>query len=162
MNSYNMTEWMPIRYAHLRTSALSIQHIMTSPKPANIAIVGAGLIGRRHIQHVRDEPQANLVAIVEPTPAGKEVASSVGVPCYASVDDLLAAHERGEIRIDGAIVGTPTHTHIQLAIQFIKAGVHVLVEKPVALTAKEGEALMEALKAFDGKTKVLVGQHRRL
>jgi predicted dehydrogenase len=84
------------------------------------------------------------------------------VPCYASVDDLLADHERGQVALDGAIVGTPTHTHVQLAIQFIRAGVHVLVEKPVALSAKEGEGLIKALKASDGKTKALVGQHRRL
>ncbi|KAJ9094632.1 hypothetical protein QFC19_007845 [Naganishia cerealis] len=134
---------------------------MASFNAANIVVVGAGLIGRRHIQHVRDEPQTNLVAVVEPTPAGEELALSVGVPCYASVDDLLEAHQRGEVDIDGAIVGTPTHTHVQLAIQFIQAGVHVLVEKPVAPTAKEGEVLMEALKASAGKIKVLVGQHRR-
>jgi predicted dehydrogenase len=135
---------------------------MASFKSANIAIVGAGVIGRRHIQHVREEPQANLVAIVEPTLAGKELASSVGVLCYASVDDLLAARQRNEVEVDAAIVGTPTHTHVQLSIQFMQAIVHVLVEKPVASTAKEGEALMEALKASDGKAKVLVGQHRRL
>jgi predicted dehydrogenase len=135
---------------------------MSSSQTVNIAVVGAGLIGRRHIQHVREEPLTTLAAVVEPSPAGKELAASIGVPCYASVDDLLSSRQRGEIAVDGAIVGTPTHTHVPLAIQLMRARIHVLVEKPVAPSAKEGEALMEALKVSDGKVKVLVGQHRRL
>lgn len=135
---------------------------MASYTTANIAVVGAGLIGRRHVQHVQDEPQTNLVAIVEPTSAGAELASSLGVPWYASVGDLLQDYERGRIALNGAIIGTPTDTHVQLAIQLIRAGVHVLVEKPVTLSAEEGKALIEELEASDGKTKALVGQHRRL
>jgi predicted dehydrogenase len=140
----------------------SSHQVMDSSLPRKIAVIGAGLIGRRHIQHVLDEPQTNLVAIVEPTAAGQELASSLGVPCYPSVDNLLTKYHNGEVALDGAIISTPTNTHVQLAIRFVQAGVHVLVEKPVALSAKEGEELVDVLNVSDRKTKVLVGQHRRL
>jgi predicted dehydrogenase len=134
----------------------------TMSSTCHIAVLGAGLIGRRHIQHIIDEPLTTLCAIVEPTPSGTALASKLGIPCFTSVDDLLAARESGEIHLDGAIVGTPTHTHVPLTAKLARAGVHVLVEKPVAPTANEAEALVEALEGMEGKSKVLVGQHRRL
>ncbi len=52
--------------------------------------MGAGLIGRRHIQHVCAEPEAELIAVVDPSEAGREVAAQSGAPWYASLRDLLA------------------------------------------------------------------------
>jgi hypothetical protein len=76
----------------------------------SIAVIGAGLIGKRHIDHVVSEPLTRLAAIVEPTPAGKELAVKHGVPCYSSVTELIAARDASEVQVDAAIVGTPTHT----------------------------------------------------
>lgn len=76
----------------------------------SIAVIGAGLIGKRHIDHIVSEPLTHLAAIVEPTPAGKELAAKHGVPCYASVTELIAARDANEVQVDAAIVGTPTHT----------------------------------------------------
>ncbi len=75
---------------------------------------------------------------------------------------MLAAKATGVIQLDGAIVGTPTDTHVTLAIKLAKAGVHVLVEKPVAPTAEQAQVLVEALDSMKEGPKVLVGQHRRL
>ncbi|KAF9463756.1 hypothetical protein BDZ94DRAFT_1235851 [Collybia nuda] len=134
-------------------------HLMTS-----IAIIGTGLIGKRHLNHVISEPLTRLAAIVEPLPAGKELAAEHGVPCYASVAELIAARDANEVYVDAAIVGTPTHTffsHVPIGVQLIDAGLHALVEKPIAGTRKEAQLLVDAVEKAGGKAKVLVGQHRR-
>lgn len=70
-----------------------------------------------------------LSCIVEPMPAGKVLAEKHGIPCFASVEDMLAARSEGSVIVDGAILGTPNATHVPLGIQLVHAGVHVLVEK---------------------------------
>jgi hypothetical protein len=58
-------------------------------KPIRIAVLGAGLIGQRHIQHVKDEPKAELVAIVDPALEAKALAESLGVKWSADYEALL-------------------------------------------------------------------------
>lgn len=130
--------------------------------PVSIAVVGSGLIGKRHIQHVTDEPESHLVAIIEPLDSGVAVAKKYGVPHFRSVDDLIAKRDAGEITVDGVIIGTPTQSHVQLGVQAVEAGLFVLVEKPIASSAAEAEKLVEAVRGAKGTGKVLVGQHRRL
>ncbi len=65
-------------------------------RPVRIAVMGAGLIGRRHIQHVAAEPEAELAAVVDPTQAGREVAAGNGVPWYASFREMLAGDRPGD------------------------------------------------------------------
>jgi predicted dehydrogenase len=48
-------------------------------KPVRIAVLGAGLIGQRHIEHVKNEPTAELIAIVDPSFEAKALAESLGV-----------------------------------------------------------------------------------
>ena len=129
--------------------------------PARIAVVGAGLIGRRHISHVVSEPETTLVAIVECHPNGAAVAKSNNVPIFESFSDLVGARKAGQIVLDAVIICTPTHTHVQLGIEAVKAGLDCLIEKPVASTAEESRPLLKSIEESDG-VKVLIGQHRRL
>lgn len=64
----------------------------------------AGLIGRRHIEHVRSEPQTHLTAVVDPTPAGLACAKELGVAAYASVEELLQARSDVLVQVDAAIL----------------------------------------------------------
>lgn len=119
---------------------------------ARIAVVGAGLIGRKHVEVVRHA--ATLAAIVDPDPAAADLARAVGAAHHAELDDCLA---RG--RLDGAIVATPNHLHLPQAAALIAAGVPVLVEKPLADTAAAAHRI--AAQAEAAGVPVLVGHHRR-
>ncbi len=55
-----------------------------------IAVAGAGLIGKRHIEEVDASDSAVLASIVDPGPAGRELAQVYGVPCYPSLAELFA------------------------------------------------------------------------
>jgi len=118
-----------------------------------IAVAGAGLIGRRHMELIDESPSCALVALVDPAPAAVEVARTAGVPRYASLPELFAAHNP-----DGVIIATPNPLHVDNALACIDAGVAVLVEKPVADNVADGERLVAAIERT--RARVLVGHHR--
>ena len=123
-----------------------------STDAAAIAVFGAGLMGRRHIDLVRRH--ARLAAIADPAPEARALAAELDAPWYASVAECLARE-----RLDGAIVATPNSLHLAQALACLEAGVPALIEKPVTETSAEGERLAEALKG--GGAPILVGHHRR-
>ena len=119
----------------------------------NLAVAGAGAIGRRHVALVGANADCRLAAIVDPAPAAAAVAEQAGVPLYADLATLFAAQ-----RPDGVILATPNALHVEQAIACIEAGVAALVEKPVAHTLEAGERLLRAEQA--GGVPLLVGHHR--
>jgi len=119
-----------------------------------IALFGAGVIGRTHIDRITRSDNLALVAIADPTDAGKRLADSLGVRWFAEHRALL-----DEIRPQGAIVATPNALHISMAVDCLERGVAVLVEKPVADTVAEAQLLVEAQQRTG--VPVLVGHHRR-
>ncbi|MEI4485973.1 Gfo/Idh/MocA family oxidoreductase [Frigidibacter sp. MR17.14] len=122
-----------------------------------IAVVGAGVIGRTHVEtlgRMAPRGEVRLSAIVDPMPAGRALAAGLGVPAF---DDAEALVEAGAA--DAAIVATPNETHLPLTAALIGAGLPVLLEKPVAESLQAARALV-ALQARLG-VPVLVGHHRR-
>ena len=119
-----------------------------------IAIVGAGLIGRRHGEAVRTCDATALAAIADPSPQAAALAAAWGVPHRASLADLLATDAP-----DGIVLATPNALHAEGTRACIEAGVPVLVEKPFVTDVAEGQALVEA--AQRAGVALLVGHHRR-
>ena len=120
---------------------------MTSPP--KLAVVGAGLIGQRHIAAIHTTPAATLAAIVEP--AGGDFGA---VPVYDDLASLFDAQQ-----VDGVLLATPTPLHLQGALDCIAQGIPVLVEKPLATTADEAAQIADA--SARAGVPVLVGHHRR-
>lgn len=119
----------------------------------DIAVAGAGLIGRRHIDLVRANPRCRLSGLIEPAPFGRALANELQVPWFTSLDALLASR-----RPDGLILATPNVLHVEQALACLAAGVPALIEKPVAHTLEEGARLSAAAAA--SVTPLLVGHHR--
>ena len=118
-----------------------------------IAVAGAGLIGRRHVDLIGESKECTLCAIVDPSPGAVATARNAGAPLFVTLKDLLAQQ-----RPDGVIIATPNVLHVDNAMDCIAAGVAVLVEKPVAHTMEEGLRLCAAIERSGAK--VLVGHHR--
>ena len=118
-----------------------------------IAVAGAGYIGQAHIAAAGSSPTVTLSAVVDPSPAAPEVAGRAGVPLFRSLDELVA-----EDRPDGVVLATPNALHVQHARFCIDAGLPMLLEKPLAVTVAQGEALMQASEAAGAR--LLVGHHR--
>ncbi|HEX2518864.1 MAG TPA: Gfo/Idh/MocA family oxidoreductase, partial [Castellaniella sp.] len=88
-----------------------------------------------------------------PVPASRPLAADLGVPLYATIDELLAKD-----RPDGVVIATPNHLHVPHALQCIAAGLPMLLEKPIAPTVPEAETLVRA--ADQAGARILIGHHR--
>jgi predicted dehydrogenase len=84
-------------------------------KPVRLAVLGAGLIGKRHVQLIKSAPEAELVAIVDPSSEAKLMASEMNVSWFPS----LAALARGE-KPEGIIVATPNPLHVANGLGDVK------------------------------------------
>lgn len=121
-----------------------------------LIVMGAGLIGRRHVELIRASPRARLVAVVDPSPAAAGVARAAGAPLHSTLTEALEAHDTTGA---GVVVATPNHLHLPHGFECIAAGLPVLVEKPVAVDVAEGLALCDAADEYG--VPLLVGHHRR-
>jgi predicted dehydrogenase len=123
-------------------------------EPVKLVVMGAGLIGRRHIEHVLAEPAAALTAVVDPSPAARALAEENGVAWYADFAAMICDHTP-----EAAIVATPNQLHVQNGLECIAAGVPALVEKPIADDVVAATTLVEA--AERAGVALLTGHHRR-
>ncbi len=129
--------------------------------PLRVAVVGAGAFGRNHLRVYSDlsaevEPKAVLVAVVDQEgEAAAAAAEKYGIPGFTSVEAMLAAG----IAVDAASVCVPTVHHRAAAEPLLAAGVDVLIEKPVANSLADADAILR-LAAEHGRI-VQVGHLER-
>ena len=104
--------------------------------PLRAAVIGAGYLGRFHAQKYAALERAELLAIADPEPQARErLAAELGVAGVADHRELLG-------RVDAVSVVTPTPLHFAIARDFLDAGAHVLVEKPITVTVDEARELV--------------------
>ena len=122
--------------------------------PLRFAVVGLGHIGKRHAEMIRRHPGCELVAgcdirSQEETGAGDDFA------LYTDMADMLAAHPDIEV----VCICTPNGLHAAQSLMALEHGHHVIVEKPMALNRRDGEAILH--KALEvGKQVFCVMQNR--
>lgn len=117
-----------------------------------IGVLGAGYFGRFHALKLARAPGATLVGLHDADPArAAQVAGEAGCPVLGA-DELIAG-------CDAVVIATPTRFHDPLATSALEAGRHVFVEKPIAATTAEADALV-ALAAARGRV-LMVGHIER-
>ncbi|WP_114781510.1 Gfo/Idh/MocA family protein [Botryobacter ruber] len=101
------------------------------PAKVKFAVVGVGHIGGRHAFLIRNNPDAELVALIDTRPGFVEEAAVAypGVPAFSSLKTFLAAG----VPADVLCVCTPNYLHYPHTIKGLKQGYHVVCEKPMAL-----------------------------
>lgn len=125
---------------------------MTEPARLRIGVVGVGHFGRYHALKVAASARAELVGVYDPD---TERANTVGWETGAPAMDfavLLAAS-------DALVIAAPAETHHALASQALRAGRHVLVEKPIAATLAQADELVAL--AAERKLILQVGHQER-
>jgi UDP-N-acetyl-2-amino-2-deoxyglucuronate dehydrogenase len=106
----------------------------------NFAIVGCGHIAKKHAESIENAEGANLFAVCDTIPANMEYYfETYGVETYTDFDEMLQNDQ-----IDVINICTPSGFHAPLAIKAANAGKHVVVEKPIALTRQDSDAIIEA------------------
>lgn len=119
-----------------------------------LAVVGAGVIGKRHLLASTSLPNIHIVGIADPLPTAQSVANEYATPLFTTVAQMLST-----VKPDGVVIATPTEHHLEPTLLSLDAGAHVLVEKPIMPDMDECQQTIEKSKATN--RHVLVGHQRR-
>jgi len=122
--------------------------------PIELVVIGAGLIGQKHIKFVNASKRCSLAGICDVDPSREALAAEFNVPFYQNVDEMLDRE-----RPDGAIIATPNRLHLVAAEACARHSVHMLVEKPIADTLEDAHRIVNL--AEETGVQLLVGHHRR-
>lgn len=116
-----------------------------------VAIVGCGKIADSHVEQIRAVGRGEVVAVCDAEPLmAEQLAQRYHIPShYTDLDRLLA-----EQRVDVVHVATPPDSHLTLATKVMRAGSHVFLEKPVALTEDETRRIVQVAEATSRKLSV--------
>lgn len=146
--------WQDPGFLELLSAAAQIAHVPARSR--GVALLGFGAIGAQHARAVRETPGLHLIAVCDSNPARAEeaLASDPGVLVHASAEDLL-----DDPRVDIVVISTPPDSHASWAMAALERGKHVVVEKPMALTTAECDALLA--QAERTGLSVSVYQNRR-
>jgi predicted dehydrogenase len=129
---------------------------MAKKSSFNVAVFGAGAIGLNHLASFAEHPAAHVVALAEVSPQrGREAADKFGVPELVTDYRILLARDD----IDVVSIALPNYLHAAVALDALKAGKHVMLDKPMATNARDAARLVAEAK----KRSVLfmVGQNNR-
>jgi len=115
--------------------------ISDEARPLRIGVIGVGVMGSNHARVLSGLSGVTLAGVADPDrDQAAKVARALGCPMFASVEQLL------DQKPDAVTIAAPTELHHQVALTCISRGVHVLVEKPIASTVKEGLEIVAAAK----------------
>lgn len=104
-----------------------------------VGVIGLGSMGRIHARILDDMRDVELVGVADPLPdVLNAVVHDTHIAGFSRADQLLA------LELDAVSVCVPTLAHMEVGLQAIERGVPVLIEKPLARTVEEGEALLQA------------------
>jgi len=130
---------------------------MSSSAQIRIGIIGAGNIGNVHIQTFKQLPDdVSIQAITDAyLPLAEQRAAEHGIPkCYSTAEELIADPD-----IDAVVIGVPNQWHAPIAIQALRAGKHVLLEKPMAIDVASAREIVRAQRE-SGKIVMIPHQMR--
>lgn len=116
---------------------------------SSLLVMGAGLIGQRHIDTIRAHPLCTLAGVIEPDTSRH---LDPNIQYFTSI-------ETADIKADGIIIATPTGLHKSNGVDAAARGWHMLIEKPVTATPEDAVALSSAVS--EANLHCLVGHHRR-
>jgi predicted dehydrogenase len=106
--------------------------------PLPVGVIGVGALGRHHARHMAQLPEVRLVGVCDiDAERGARVAAEFGTRWYADLDEMLG-------RVEAVTVAVPTPAHAAVGLQALARGVPVLMEKPLAASLAEADALIAA------------------
>ena len=120
-----------------------------------IGLAGLGSMGRNHLRILSGRPDIRLAAIADP--AAEALSAAVATSGAQAFDEPLAMIAEAEL--DALVIAAPTTSHVALALAAIERDIAILVEKPLAESAAEGERIVTAARV--GSVPVQVGHVER-
>ncbi|GHS97370.1 oxidoreductase [Bacteroidia bacterium] len=116
---------------------------MATDNKIRFAVVGCGHIGKRHIEMIQRNPEAELMAVCDI----EEGVCDTPVPVFCNLDEMLASG----IEFDVLNICTPNGLHAEMAIRGLETGHHVVIEKPMALNTVDAKQILATAEKYDRK-----------
>ncbi len=121
----------------------------------NVAVIGAGMMGRHHVRVFDELKNARLVAVADVDKKKlEELRKKYKISVYTDYMEMLKKED-----VDAVSIAVPTTLHARVAVDCIKAGKHVLVEKPLSHSLQEAKKIVDAAKKHE--VKLMVGYVER-
>jgi len=106
-----------------------------------VGVIGVGSLGFHHARILREVAGAEMLGVFDASPERTAaVAQELGVNGFRSLEEALGS-------VDAAVIAVPTTGHAEVALAALDAGVHLLIEKPIASTLAEAEAIVARAEA---------------
>jgi len=113
-----------------------------------VGVLGAGHLGKIHLRLLKQSEKYELAGFYDPFEENADkVVKEFGYTKFNSIEELIAA-------VDVVDIVTPTLSHYECAVQAIKAGKHVFLEKPISNTVEEAENIIKLAKEYNVKGQV--------
>lgn len=110
---------------------------MSPPQPVRLGVIGLGNIARQHIETIRAGRAPGCEVTATCSRGASELAAGLGLAHYRDHRELIASGA-----CDAVLVATPTASHLPIGADVLRAGLHLLLEKPIGLSLAEGEQLL--------------------
>lgn len=109
-------------------------------------IIGLGIMGQEHARAIAANPLLNLVAVTDvQSKTGRQIAADLHCKWFASAEDMIQSGD-----VDAVVIATPHWQHGELAIRALRAGLHVLCEKPLTVTVEESDEVLKVAQESRG------------
>ena len=120
-----------------------------------VAVIGVGSMGKNHARVYWEIPSTELVGVADTNETtASSIATRYSTKAYNDFRKML-----DEQKPDAVTVCVPTSKHLEIALEVVKRGIHLLVEKPIAFNIEEGKKIIEAAKKEN--VKLMVGHIER-
>ncbi|HKR61716.1 MAG TPA: DegT/DnrJ/EryC1/StrS family aminotransferase [Pyrinomonadaceae bacterium] len=127
----------------------------TAVQPVRLGIIGVGVMGREHASVVAANPNLKLTAVADAfAKNARTVAGEFGCASFDTADELIKSGT-----VDAVVIATPHWQHGELAIAALKAGLHVICEKPLTVTVEQADEVL-GVAAQSGGMFAVVHQKR--
>ena len=128
--------------------------------PYTFSVVGFGRIGQRHAKIIHEHPKCHLISVCDTNPHSFDQCRNLGfpkIPTYLDIDQLITAEQSSDQRSEVVTIATPNGFHAAYAVKLLRAGYHVVIEKPMGINS--ASVILIAEKET-GKHAFVVKQNR--
>lgn len=125
-----------------------------------IAIIGSGIIAGAHVAAATESEKLTVTAVADPMADRRDkLAKQAGASAFSSLDELLS-NDRARAEVDALVICTPPSIRIDLVEEALSQGLPVLVEKPLAHTVNDAQALANLAQLYAGTPAAVAYCHR--
>jgi len=122
-------------------------------KAIRFGVIGLGIMGQEHARVIKSNPLLKLAGATDAQASGRKVAADLGGKWFDSAEEMVRSGD-----VDAVVIATPHWQHAEIAVSALKAGLHVLCEKPLSVTVAQAD---EVLKAAEQSRGMFVVVHQK-